>query len=116
MRSTKFEDLASLCNWVILPSCAEGQPGSVLECMSYGLIPILSDDCNIDLDDWGIRIPGLDVDTISSIINIASKLNSDECRIKSDKVLDVVQRCYTPDNFRANFKTSVQSIMSPCKA
>ena len=49
MRSPCFQKLAKQCNWVISASCAEGQPGAILECMGYGLIPILSDSNNIDL-------------------------------------------------------------------
>jgi glycosyltransferase involved in cell wall biosynthesis len=115
MRSAEFERLASICSWVILPSCAEGQPGSVLECMSYGLVPILSKECNIDLEDWGLTIPQLDPESLSSVIEAASGLSAEDCRLRSAKAREAVQKHYTPDSFRANFKKSVQDIVASCR-
>ena len=107
MRSLNFLDLASKCNWVILPTCAEGQPGSVLECMAHGLIPILSDYANIDLHDWGIRIPELSVDCIRSLVLRYSNMEINECNIRSNKVLEVIKSNYSVENFRKSFKNAI---------
>lgn len=44
----KKENLLSQSHYFVLPSHSEGFPVSVLEAMSYGLIPLISKGCNFD--------------------------------------------------------------------
>jgi glycosyltransferase involved in cell wall biosynthesis len=112
MRSPQFEQLAARCNWVILPTCAEGQPGSVLECMGYGLIPILPDAAHIDLEDWGVRLPDVDVGTIRSVAEQASQIPAEECQRRAERVLAATRDAYSVEQFRANFRAAVSTILA----
>jgi len=111
MRSPKFETLAKLCNWVISATCAEGQPGAILECMGYGLIPILPEAANIDLDDFGMLIPDPNNLGIRSIITTCSELSVSECKHRSEIVRKIISDDYSPENFLLCFKKAVQEIM-----
>jgi glycosyltransferase involved in cell wall biosynthesis len=111
MRSEKFNKLVDKCNWVILPTCAEGQPGSVIECMAYGLIPILPEFANIDLGDYGIQIDHLDTATISNVIANVSKMDVNECLNRAIKTRDITAEKYSVENFKDNFKEAIQRII-----
>ncbi|MGH7792716.1 MAG: glycosyltransferase, partial [Thermodesulfobacteriota bacterium] len=50
----KYDDLAETYAYVILPSCSEGQAGSVVQCMYSGLIPLVTKEVGIDTEDFGI--------------------------------------------------------------
>src|SRR5207247_11131748 len=102
MRSIKFEEVASSCNWVISGTCAEGQPGAVLECMSYGLIPILPDAANIDLGNWGVRLENCDVETIRETIIAASAMSPEECKSISEYILKDTREAYSAERFVAS--------------
>jgi glycosyltransferase involved in cell wall biosynthesis len=112
MRSPQFEALIERCTWVILPTCAEGQPGSVIECMAYGLIPVLTDEANIDLEDWGIRLPERNVESIRSVALQASRLEPVECEQRAAQVVKAVQDFYSVDRFRTNFKQALVDIVA----
>ena len=112
MRSDAFWELARKCNWVILPTCAEGQPGSVIECMWHGMIPILPDTANIDLEDWGIRIPDLSLEAISSVVDEVTRMEPMSCRERAERVKDAARSKYTADQFRFNFKNAVRQIVA----
>lgn len=111
MRSAEFHALAKRCNWVIAPTCAEGSPGSVVECMAHGLIPILSDGATIDLEDWGYRIDALTVDAVRSAISVASASGATDCRTRAEKVVRATQDRYSPDAFRRDFRNAVERIV-----
>jgi len=56
VNSMDFYKLASMCAYVIHPSCTEGQPGSVVQCMYTGMIPVVTKEAGIDTEDFGITL------------------------------------------------------------
>jgi glycosyltransferase involved in cell wall biosynthesis len=111
MRSQAFWTLINRCNWVVSASCAEGQAGAIIECMAYGLIPILSDSNNIDLEGWGIRLKECNVEGIRSTAIRASSMAVKECRLRSEAVIKATNQGYSIENFRVNFKRAVEKII-----
>jgi hypothetical protein len=112
MRSAQFISLVNLCNWTILASCAEGQPGATIECMAYGLIPILPVSANIDLEDFGFQFPDSSIDAIRSIIYQASEIPVDDCKKRSSLSIKISETEYTAERFKQNFKSAVQEIVA----
>jgi hypothetical protein len=111
MRSEEFEQLTSQCNWIISATACEGQPGSVLECMADGLIPILSTGANIDLKNFGILLPDNNVADIRKIIVAASKMEVEKCRQRAKLTATEVRENYSPEKFNSSFKNAVQRIV-----
>ena len=115
MRSRKFEELAKQCNWIISATCAEGQPGAVLEGMGYGLIPILPDSANIDFEGWGFRLENFGIETIREIVKKASELEPEECMRQSIGVSQLIRENYSVERFRRSFSSAVAEILSNFK-
>lgn len=111
MRSEEFERLAFLCNWAISATACEGQPGAILECMAYGLIPILPESANIDLEDFGVPLADENLDTIRSVILSVSKMDVEECKKRARGSAIVVSNRYLPEQFNDNFKKAVIQIL-----
>ncbi len=111
-RSPEYDNLANLCDWAILPTCSEGQPGSTIECMAHGLIPILPDSANIDLEDWGVHLPDCEISTIRSVVEYCSRMPSEEIRQRATKVMAVTQESYSQEGFQNRFKAIVSSIVN----
>jgi hypothetical protein len=111
MRSAKFERLASLCNWIISATACEGQPGAILECMAYGLIPILPESANIDLKDFGILLNSTRVDEIRKMVINASRMATIDCRYRAQRTCNEILNEYTPEIFSQRFKLAVQNIV-----
>jgi glycosyltransferase involved in cell wall biosynthesis len=110
MRSQQFEDLVMRCNWLISATCAEGQPGAVLEGMAHGLIPILTDAANIDLDNLGIKMPSTRIEDIRSLIHYVSQTDTESCRSMADRVLKETRKTYSVENFRTSLKQAISQI------
>jgi glycosyltransferase involved in cell wall biosynthesis len=74
IKSQAFDDLVSRCAYVILPTCSEGQPGSVVQCMHAGLIPLVTRESGIDLKDLGAIFPDNGISSIeNSIVEVAAR-------------------------------------------
>ena len=107
MRSKAFRDLAMQCDWVISPTCAEGQPGAILECMAHGLIPILSEEANIDVGKRGVLLPDCRIDTIRSTISRVSKMEEAAIRKTTDEVVEETRRSYSAEKFRTDLRLAI---------
>lgn len=110
MRSRQYYSLAEKCNWVISPTCAEGQPGALLECMAHGLIPIISRSANIDLKDRGISLANCEVSTLQSEMLRASEMEIDTIRRVTAVLVDETRRIYSVVNFRRNMSKAICQI------
>lgn len=111
MRSKKFIELIKICDFVILPTCAEGQPGSLIECMAYGLIPITTKYSNISIEEYGLYIQDLQVNAIKSIIITASKLDPEIIRNKSNNLIKYMYASYSEDDFLKSIKDSIKKMI-----
>ena len=76
MRSEVFTNVSDICAWVIMPSCSEGQPGSVVEGMLHGLIPIVTKQCHIDVRAHGIVLADAKIPTIARAVDMATNMPS----------------------------------------
>lgn len=85
-------------HYVILPSSSEGLPSGVLEAMSYGLIPIISEGCNLPevfSSDLGFRI-GTDELSISNILRSIKTAPFDHNRSKRNH--DFIRENFSDEN------------------
>jgi hypothetical protein len=110
MRSSQFESLSHLCNWVISATCAEGQPGAIIECMGYGLIPILPESANIDLEDFGILLRECTIERIREAVWESALMSISECKQRSLLTHATVGNKYSPERFNSSLKDAVQQI------
>jgi glycosyltransferase involved in cell wall biosynthesis len=99
-----FSDLCGKSAFVILPSCAEGQSGSVIACMHAGLIPIVSEGCGLDTDDFGIPIERCDVETVRRTVADAAARPAEWCRRQSLKALHAAREDYSQEAFSGRLR------------
>ncbi len=75
--SDRMKEIIKKNSFVILPSCSEGMPSSVSTCMQFGLIPIVTKECGIDIkSSFGIEIDSLDVAGVKNAIKKALSLDN----------------------------------------
>ncbi len=83
LQSDTANELIEKCAYVILPSCSEAEASSVINMMANGLLPIVTDDTGIDLNDFGFRIESLLHKDILMAVKEASNVDSEEVRKRS---------------------------------
>ena len=74
INSKLFIEIASKCGYTVLPSCSEGQAGSIITCMSAGIVPIVSKVCGFNSDE-AILLEDCTLSTIKETILCLSKMN-----------------------------------------
>lgn len=110
MRGRQYYDLISKCAFVILPSCAEGSAGSVVECMHHGLIPVVSQESTIDTNGFGITLRTCNIVEIINVVKDVSQRSPDWCEEMSKKTRHAAITEYSEDAFLRNMKNAIQVI------
>jgi len=103
--SRLFRQLIRRCQFVLLLSCSEGSPGSLIDIMQYGLIPVVTPACGLDVAKVGFVVEGIKIKDISKLLLRASRTPKVELKQLSDQTKQLVK-----DDFsRADFDTKLSS-------
>jgi len=111
-RGPDFLSLMQKCCYVISASSGEGQPHSVIECMAYGLIPVVSVPNGIDVEDFGVMIEPCAIDHVSGLVATLANWDPERCLALSTHVRDVVAEKYSEAAFTRNVTAAIESILA----
>lgn len=110
LRSPEFYEALDNCNYVILPSCSEGSPGSVVECMMQGIIPIVSTEAHIDVGKFGIQLSNSLVGTIKQSLEKLATMPLGEIQKMSNRARHTALNDYSPAIFEKNLINILKNI------
>lgn len=99
VNSPRYDELVQKCTYVIHPSCSEGQPGSVVQCMYSGLVPIVTKEAGIDTEEFGITFSDDSIEEIERVMLEVSKLPEGWHREHSIRTREVCERKYSEEAF-----------------
>ncbi|MDQ1273370.1 MAG: hypothetical protein QG591_2000 [Planctomycetota bacterium] len=109
--SPQFIEIANNCIGIIYPSCSEGQAGSVVTCMQAGLIPIVSYESGVDVNDFGVILKECSLDEIRSSIQMISSFSAQKLEAMSRNVWEYARAHHTREKFAEEFKNSIVHII-----
>ena len=109
--SRDFLDIARRCSALIYPSCSEGQCGGVVTCMHAGLVPILTEQCGLDVDPaFGTLLPdplmrgGDPVEPVESALEAHATRPWSETVAMSRTAAEVARTEHTRERFAARYR------------
>jgi glycosyltransferase involved in cell wall biosynthesis len=111
LKGDRFYRLVDECAFVIHPTCAEGQPGSLIECMWQGLIPVASRQVNMDMDDFGITLKDCSVDEIVAVVTDLRRRPPEWCAEMSRRARRAAVADYSEEGFLRNMKSAIRTII-----
>jgi glycosyltransferase involved in cell wall biosynthesis len=115
-RGAEFMGLMSRCCYVIFPSCGEGQPHAVVECMAYGLIPVVSLHSSIEVGDFGVLIEPCTIDHITELVTSLSEWEPEQCQPLSVRARQVVAEEYSEERFTERVTDALKAILATPRA
>lgn len=104
VESAAFAEIMNSTAFVVLPSCSEGIATSVITAMGRGgLIPVVTEECGVDIDDFGIKIEGLSSEHLSRSLDDSLALTAEELIRRSERAWHAANDNYTLANYRQTF-------------
>jgi glycosyltransferase involved in cell wall biosynthesis len=110
--SSEFIKIANKCIGLIYPSCAEGQSGAVVTCLHAGLIPIVSYESGVDVNDFGVILEICSIDEIVNAINKISRLPIEELRLMSRKAWEYARAHHTLEKYAERYRKVIEQIQN----
>ena len=107
----EFLDVINNSIGLIYPSCAEGQSGAVVTCMQAGLIPILSYESGVDVDDFGLLLNDCSVNEIKKCIKKISDLPIEDLTSMSQKTWEYARANNTREKFAEEYRKFVERMI-----
>jgi len=95
--TNKYQNVLRRAHYFLYPSLSEGQPGTVLEAMSLGVIPLLTESSGIDYYPFGKYLCG---ENGSRMIRKAARIHGDVYENKVTEVRELVQTKYNIESFK----------------
>lgn len=97
--SPRFNELIETCSTIIVPICAGASHGSVVNCMNYGLIPIVTKEAGIDTENFGITLPSYAINDIEKTVDWVSNQSAEWHKKMSNKTYKVSKKKFSQSAF-----------------
>jgi glycosyltransferase involved in cell wall biosynthesis len=110
--STEFRRICDSSLGLIYPSASEGQSGAVVTCMHAGLIPLVSYESGIDVDDFGIILKECSVESIKAEIIKLSQLKTELLRDMALKSWHTARTSHSRESYAKRYKEILESILN----
>jgi len=107
------EEFKKICNnsiALVYPSCAEGQSGAVITTMHAGLIPIISAQSGVDVEDFGIILKNSTIKEIGDAVRNIANLPEEQLRAKAIEVWQYAQKNHTRKKFSSAYKAFIEKL------
>ncbi len=112
IESKEFESILKRCIAVVFPSCAEGGGGSVITCMQGGLIPIVSYESSVDVnDEYGVILKSSTVEEIKNAVRYIAGLSKDTLSQMAKKSRSFAAANHTIDKYKKRYREIIRNII-----
>lgn len=111
--SVQYAELLRNCAFSIFPSASEGNCPSVLTCMANGgLIPVVTKNADINIENYGVEIFGFQETDILDAIERSQQLSLEELKSQSSTIVAKVTEYHSFDGFQKDFKQKLIKIFN----
>jgi len=109
--SPEFLEICNQSIGVVFPSCAEGGGASVVTCMQAGLVPIVSYESNVEVEDFGVTLKTNTIEDIEEAIRELSKRPVKELTARARKTWEFARAHHTREKFTEIYGKVITQIM-----
>jgi glycosyltransferase involved in cell wall biosynthesis len=113
VESRKFLEISRRCIALVYPSCSEGGGASVISCMHAGLIPIVSREASVDVNEtFGLVLKECSIAEIKNSIREISNLSGQELQRMARTAWNFARANHTRARFSEEYRKIITAIMT----
>ena len=93
-------------------SCSEAGAAAVIETMAAGVIPVVTYEASVDVEDYGVLIKDVSIETIIQRIRSIAEMSGDELRRRSRNAWETATAKHRPEQFERAYRTTIETILA----
>jgi glycosyltransferase involved in cell wall biosynthesis len=107
-----FREVTGSCASLVYPSCSEGGGGSVIACMHAGVIPLVSYESSVDIEDaFGRIVADCSVEGIRAAVRDLSSVPPERLEKMARRAREEALRRYTRSRYAEEFRKVVEDLL-----
>ena len=110
-QSPLFRELLGTHAGIVYPSCSEGGGGSAITCMHGGLIPIVTREASVDVENFGFELREAGVTAIVEAARHMAGLPAAELSLRSRATWEFARRQHTREAFEKHYRLFVRDVL-----
>jgi glycosyltransferase involved in cell wall biosynthesis len=110
--SDTFKNLCNNSIGLVYPSCSEGQAGSVVLAMHAGLIPIISYESGVTVDNFGTILKENSIEEITRAVKELSSAPAETLKSRSVAAWEYVRSHHTREVFAREYRKFADMLIS----
>lgn len=111
IEGSEFREIAATHAAIIFPSCSEGCPGSVINCMQAGLIPIVTHEASVEIGNFGALLQEASVKEMKKQIQIFAEQPATEIKERAHRTWEWARTHHTREHFSQTFSHMIDTVI-----
>jgi glycosyltransferase involved in cell wall biosynthesis len=111
LRGARFRELQSRCGTSLLPSCAEGQAGTVTVALAYGLPSVVSRESGFDEPEVA-TFADCEIATLAAAVRALAGQDAAALARRSAESLALYRRAYRPEHFASAVRAALDHVLA----
>lgn len=109
--SSEYDQVTAICGYMLYPSISDGMPGSVVNSMFAGVVPIVTKESGMDLRGLGIEISTLSHSAVLQIIRDAASIAPEKLAQESYAVHQFAASNHSQEAFNTSFRKALEKVL-----
>ena len=110
--SDQFRNILEQSIAHVFCSCSEAGAAAVIETMAAGVIPVVTYEASVDVEDYGVLIKDVSIETIIQGIRSIAGMSGDELRRRSRNAWETATAKHRPEQFERAYRTTIETILA----
>jgi glycosyltransferase involved in cell wall biosynthesis len=106
-----YRNVTRKCGYILYPSVSDGMPGSVVNAMASGLVPIVTEDAGMECGGYDLPISEVSHKAIREIIQTAAAVSPKALEKQSHEVVRFATTYYSQEAFRSHFSAALTRVL-----
>ncbi|MCW5798355.1 MAG: glycosyltransferase [Nitrospira sp.] len=96
----------------IFPSCSEAGAAAVIETMAAGVIPVVTYESSIDIENFGVLLQNASIETIIRQVREIAAMPVEELKRRAQKAWEAAHCNHTPEKFERAYRETMEMILA----
>lgn len=110
--SDKFQVILEQSGAHVFPSCSEAGAAAVVETMAAGVLPMVTYEASVDVENFGVLLKDASIETIMEQVREVARMSPAELCHRSKKAWEASHTNNTPEKFEREYRAIVEMILT----